>query len=126
MNHTPNVLNPNAANLLLTNSNGAICNDSTTFTCFAPEWATVSYIARDFGKRDFVTVRNEYFNDMRGQRTGYRTKYSEHLISWNHWVGSTIVFRPELRYEHAYDSPAYDSGLKKSQLMFAADVIFFF
>jgi hypothetical protein len=126
MSHTPNVLNPNASSLLLTNSNGAVCNDSTTLTCFAPDWATVSYIARDFGKRDFVTVRNEYFNDMRGQRTGYRTKYSEHLISWNRWVGSTIVFRPELRYEHAYDSPAYDSGLKKSQLMFAADVIFFF
>lgn len=126
MSHTPNVLNPAAASLLLTNSNGAVCNDSKTLTCFAPDWATVAYVSYTVSKKDFITVRNEYFNDMRGQRTGYRTKYTEHLISWNHWIGSTVLFRPELRYDHAYDSPAYDSGLKKSQLMFAGDVIWFF
>ena len=31
-----------------------------------------------------------------------------------------------LRYEVAYDAPAYDSGLKRHQLMFAADMIWFF
>jgi hypothetical protein len=36
------------------------------------------------------------------------------------------VFRPELRYEHAYDTTAYNNGTKKSQLMFAADVIWFY
>jgi hypothetical protein len=30
------------------------------------------------------------------------------------------------RYDHAYNALAYDSGLKKSQLMLAADVIVFF
>jgi hypothetical protein len=35
-----------------------------------------------------------------------------------------VVFRPELRYEHAYNAPTYDNGTKKSQLMFAADMIF--
>jgi hypothetical protein len=126
MSHTPNVLNPSASSLILTNSNGAFCNDSRTLTCFAPEWATVHYLVRDFGKKNFVTVRNEYMDDMRGQRTGFKTRYSEHLVSWNHWIGTTVVFRPELRYDHAYDAPAYDSGLKKSQLMFAADVIWFY
>jgi hypothetical protein len=48
------------------------------------------------------------------------------MISWNHWIGSTIVFRPELRYDHAYDAPAYNNGTKKSQLMFAGDVILFY
>jgi hypothetical protein len=32
----------------------------------------------------------------------------------------------ELRYDVAYDAPAYDSGLKRHQLMFAADVIWFY
>ena len=63
---------------------------------------------------------------LKGQRTGFKTKYTEHAISWNHWIGSTVVFRPELRYDHAYNSPAYDSGLKKSQFMFAGDIIWFF
>jgi hypothetical protein len=76
--------------------------------------------------KNFISVRNEYFDDIRGQRTGYKTTYTEHTISWNHWIGSTIVFRPELRYEHAYDAPAYNNGTKKSQLMFAGDIIFFY
>jgi hypothetical protein len=123
---TPNVNNPAAATLLLTNANGAYCNRPDELTCFAPEWATVHYLNRQVGKHDYISVRNEYLNDMKGQRTGFKTKYTTHTIAWNHWVGSTLLFRPELRYDHAYDAPAYDSGLKKSQLMFAADVIWFY
>jgi hypothetical protein len=124
--HTPNINNPAAASLLLTNANGAYCNRPDELTCFAPEWATVHYINRQLGKHDYLSLRNEYVNDIKGQRTGFKTKYTTHTVSWNHWVGSTLLFRPELRYDHAYDAPAYDSGLKKSQLMFAADVIWFY
>lgn len=124
--HTPNVNNPAASPLLLTNANGAVCNHDYQVTCFAPDWSSVSYVSRQFGKKDALIFRNEYFDDMRGQRTGFRTRYSEHGISWNHWVGTTLVFRPELRYEVAYDAPAYDSGLKRHQFMFAADMVWFF
>ena len=126
MKDTPNVTNPAAASLLVTNSNGAVCNNTSELTCFAPEWATVAYVNYEFSKKNFISVRNEYFDDLKGQRTGFKTRYTEHTISWNHWVGSTIVFRPELRYEHAWDAPAYDNGSKKSQLMFAGDMIFFY
>ena len=124
--HTPNVNNPAASSLLLTNANGAFCNNQTELTCFAPDWATVLYVSRQIGPKDALIIRNEYVNDLKGQRTGFKTKYTEHMISWNHWIGSTVVFRPELRYDVAYDAPAYDSGTKKKQLMFAADVIFFY
>jgi hypothetical protein len=124
--HTPNVNNPAAAPLLLTNANGAYCSDPSTLTCYAPEWATVHYLNRQFGKKDFLSFRNEYFDDMRGQRTGFKTKYTEHMLSWNHWVGSTILFRPEIRFDHAYNAPAYDTGLRKSQVMLAGDVLWFF
>jgi hypothetical protein len=126
MKDTPNVNNPASASLLIPNSNGAICKTATELTCFAPDWATVHYITRQFGKHDAVIARNEYVDDIKGQRTGFATKYTEHDIAWNHWIGSTVVFRPELRYEHAYDAPAYNNGTKKSQLMFAADVIWFY
>ena len=124
--HTPNVNNPAAASLILTNANGAVCDRADELTCFAPEWATVYYVSRQIGRRDALIARNEYFDDMKGQRTGFKTRYSEHGISWNHWIGTTLVFRPELRYDVAYDTPAYDSGLKKHQLMFAADMIWFY
>jgi hypothetical protein len=126
MKDTPNVTNPAASSLLLTNSNGAICKSTTELTCFAPDYASVVYVARQLSKKDFLVFRTEYFDDLKGQRTGFKTSYNEDLIGWNHWIGSTVVFRPELRYDHAYDAPAYDSGTKKTQLMFAADVIFFY
>jgi Putative beta-barrel porin-2, OmpL-like. bbp2 len=126
MKDTPNVNNPAAAHLLLTNSNGAVCTSLAQLTCNAPEYASVVYATRQLSKKDAIIGRTEYFDDLRGQRTGYRSKYSESTISWNHWIGSTIVFRPEIRYDHAFNALAYDSGTKKSQLMFAADMILFY
>jgi hypothetical protein len=123
---TPNVNNPAAASLLINNANGAYCDNPSELTCFAPEWATVDYLNRQVGKKDALIFRNEYFDDLKGQRTGFKSAYTTHTFSWNHWVGTTLVFRPELRYDIAYDAPAYDSGLKHRQLMFAADMIWFF
>src|SRR5579864_5535292 len=74
MKDTPNVTNPAAAALLVTNSNGAVCNNTSELTCFAPEWATVAYVNYEFSKRNFISVRNEYFDDLKGQRTGFKTR----------------------------------------------------
>ncbi|MGA6981221.1 MAG: outer membrane beta-barrel protein [Candidatus Sulfotelmatobacter sp.] len=109
-----------------TGSNGAFCGNPAAFTCYAPEWAIVNYVERQFGPHDYITIRNEYFDDIAGQRTGTKTRYTEHLFGWGHWVGTTVLLRPELRFEHSYDAPAYQNGTKKSQLTAAADVIFFF
>lgn len=108
-----------------TNANGAWC-DPGQIVCFAPEWAIVNYLERQVGKKDYITIRNEYFDDIRGQRTGFKTPYSEHLLGWGHWIGSTILLRPEVRFERAYSYPAYDTGTKKNQLIAAGDLIFFF
>jgi Putative beta-barrel porin-2, OmpL-like. bbp2 len=124
--NVPNVNNPNAASLLITGANGAICNSVEDLTCYAPEWAIVNYVEKQFSTKDYLTIRNEYFNDIRGQRTGYRTQYSEHLLGWGHWIGTSILIRPELRFEHSYDEPAYNLGTKKSQFVFASDVIYHF
>lgn len=123
---TPNVLNPAASSLLETNANGAVCATATQLTCFAPEWAVVNYFEKELNKKNYFTIRNEYMDDMRGQRTGFKTKYSEHLIGWGHWIGTTVLLRPELRFERSYDMPAYDNGTKKNQLMLAGDIIYFF
>lgn len=125
---------PAAASLLITGANGAFCDNPTALTCKAREQAVVNYVERQFSKHDYLTIRNEFFDDKVGQRTGTKTKYSEHLLGWGHWIGTTILLRPEIRFEHSYDRPAYDSpclpcgmpGTKKSQLTFASDAIFFF
>lgn len=125
-NDVPNVNNPLAAPLLIQNANGAVCNTAAELTCSAPEWAIVNYVAKEFSKKNYITIRNEYFDDIRGQRTGFRTKYTEHEVSWGHWIGTTMLFRPEIRFEHSYDIPAYSNGTKQSQFVAAGDLIFFF
>ncbi|MGA8222419.1 MAG: outer membrane beta-barrel protein [Candidatus Acidiferrales bacterium] len=122
----PNLNNPAAKPLLITGANGAYCNNTTELTCFAPETAVVNYVEKKFSVRNYLTIRNEFFDDMKGQRTGTKTRYSEHLVGWGHWVGSTVLFRPELRFERSYDLPEYDLGTKKNQLTLAGDVIYFF
>jgi hypothetical protein len=123
---TPNVLNPDAASLIQPNANGAVCNRPSELTCYAPEWSILNYTNRQIGKHDFISFRNEYFDDIKGQRTGFKTKYAESGISWNHWLGTTVLFRPELRFERAFNTPAYDGGTRHNQFMFAADILWFF
>jgi len=106
-------------------ANGAWCAPGEQ-RCFAPEWAVLNYVERQFGKKDTLSIRNEYFDDIKGQRTGYATKYTEHMVSWNHWIGSSLVFRPEIRFERSYLTPAYDDGTKKNQLIVAGDMIWFY
>jgi hypothetical protein len=106
-------------------SNGAWCNPGEQ-SCFAPEWAIVNYVERQLGKKDYLSVRNEYFDDIKGQRTGYKTRYSEHLFGWGHWIGSTILLRPEISFMRAYDYPAFDTGTKKNQALVAGDIIWFY
>jgi Putative beta-barrel porin-2, OmpL-like. bbp2/Carboxypeptidase regulatory-like domain len=120
---------------LITGANGAQCNPLATH-CFAPDYAIVNYIEHEFNHHhSSMTIRNEYVDDIKGQRTGNKTRYTEHLVGFNFWLGSTVTFRPELRYEHAYDVPAYDSPsvdgvsgapTKKSQLTLAGDLIYHF
>jgi hypothetical protein len=123
---TPNIFNKQGQTLVIPNANGAWCKNASEVTCFAPEWTFLNYTNRQLKSHDFISLRNEFFDDLRGQRTGYKNRYVETGISWNHWIGSTIVFRPELRWEHAFDNPAYDGGTRRSQFMFAGDVIWFY
>jgi hypothetical protein len=98
--------------------------------------AIVNYIEHEFNNHhSSFTIRNEYVNDFAGQRTGTKTAYSEHLFGFNFWVGSTVTFRPELRLEHSYNKPAYDSPFingasgpptKTTQLTLAGDLIWHF
>jgi hypothetical protein len=124
--HTPNIFNPAAQSLLITNANGAWCKSTSQLTCYAPEWTVLNYTNRQLKKKDFISFRNELFDDLRGQRTGTKGRYLETGISWNHWIGSTIVFRPELRWDHNLDNPAFNGGNRHSQSMFASDIIWFF
>jgi hypothetical protein len=93
---------------------------------YAPEWAVVNYTMFRLAGNTFLTLRNEYMNDKVGSRTGFATQYSEHAVGLTWWPDKIITIRPELRFDHSYDVPAYNNGRDKSQFAFVTDVIYHF
>ncbi len=106
-------------------TNGAFCSPGE-IRCLAPEWAIVNYVEKELSARNYVSIRSDFLDDMKGQRTGFKTRYTEATLMWGRWVGSTILLRPEIRFDHALDRPAYAYGTRKSQFQLAMDVIFKF
>jgi hypothetical protein len=106
-------------------TNGANCRAGQE-RCLAPEWAAVNYVNEELGGHDFISFRTDFLNDKKGQRTGYAGRYSEGTLSWSHWVGTTVQIRPEMRFDHAWDSTAYDKGRRRNQFVFASDLVYHF
>lgn len=106
-------------------TNGANCRLGLQ-TCFAPEWAAVNYINHEFSVHDYISLRNDFLSDKKGQRTGYAGRYSESTFSYNHWFGSTVQLRPEIRFDHAWDRLSYDNGTRRNQFTAASDLVFHF
>jgi hypothetical protein len=106
-------------------ANPALCRPAE-LRCTAPEYAVDSSLQMELSPRSYLAFRGDFLDDKKGQRTGYATRYSEGTLSWNHWCGSTVQLRPELRFDHAWDVSAYDSGRARNQFTAASDLIFHF
>ena len=120
--NVPSIFIPNNP-ALITGANGAWCSVGES-KCFAPEWAILNYLEIKLSEHDALTWRNEYFQDFVGQRTGYQNQYFETMLGYVHWIGSTVIMRPEIRFEQAFQHPAYNNGTAKNQLVTAMDFIF--
>jgi Putative beta-barrel porin-2, OmpL-like. bbp2 len=90
---------------------GAVCVDprlpaaQQPARCYAPEWAITNYVEHNFWKNQAsLNIRNEFVNDIKGQRIGTPGKYEEHMVGLNFWVGSTVTFRPEVSFTKYYGS----------------------
>jgi hypothetical protein len=86
----------------------------------------VNYFEILCGPKDYISIRNDGLNDVEGQRTGFATWYSTHTISWAHHFTDFIVIRPEVRYDHAWNSnnvTPYDGGTRDYQFTAAMDLI---
>ena len=94
--------------------------------CTAPEWAIQNYINKELSTHRYLSFRTDFLNDQKGQRTGYAGRYSENTLSYNQWFGSTVQFRPEIRFDHAWDRRSYDNGARTNQFTAAADLVLHF
>jgi hypothetical protein len=93
---------------------------------YAPEEAILNYTMFRIAPAAFVSVRNEIFNDKVGSRTGFATLYSEHSIGITWWPNKIVTLRPEIRFDHSYDTNAYDNGTRRNQFTASMDMIVHF
>jgi hypothetical protein len=139
--HTPNVNNPQGLAVIAARYPpptfnfgapfGAQC-DPRVLYCYSYAWAAVNYLNYQYTPHDIFVWRSDFFDDANGQRTGFKTRYAEFALGYTHWIGDAIELRPEVRFDHAFNTDAYDNpgGIpgdgRSSQLMLAADLILHF
>ena len=122
----PNV-SPQIAHPLYVQSgvNGAFCS-GLQLRCTAPEYAIENYVEHEVSSKLLLSFRSELVDDKKGQRTAYATKYTENTLSATRYIGTTVMIRPEVRFEHSWDRKAYDLGTARNQLTVASDLIYRF
>ena len=86
----------------------AQCDNAKVLRCRADEIGTVAYINYQPDPLDNISLRPEFYDDMKGQRTGTRATYWELTLGWEHWLSPQIEFRPEVGYYRSIDAKAFN------------------
>jgi hypothetical protein len=100
--------------------------DNPTIPGWSHAWGVLNYTMFAFSKDDYLCVRNEFYRDETGFRTGFRGDYTSHTIGWSHNFNSVLQVRPELGYYRNWSEPAFDLGTKRGMLMGGFDVTYRF
>lgn len=85
-------------------------------------YGAVNYTMLQLSKKGFVTLRNEWWRDEDGMRSGFPGTYSSHAIGWTHNFNSVFQVRPEIGYYRNWTSPAFDLGTRNGMFMAGVDV----
>jgi hypothetical protein len=112
---------PAVGQATIAGANPTICN--TGVACWAGSYAISFYIMYQLSDRDYIGLRNEGYDDVRGQRTGFATWYTENTLGYVHWLSPSVEVRPEIRFDHSYAAAAYDNGTRRNQFTFASDIV---
>jgi hypothetical protein len=70
---------------------------------------------------DFVTFRNEWWKDTKGERSGFGSTYTSNAFGWSHNFNANYQIRPEIGFYRSWTVPAFDLGTKKNLWMCAFD-----
>jgi hypothetical protein len=85
-------------------------------------YGTVNYTMFLLSKRDFLTVRNEWWKDERGMRSGFPGTYNSHTIGLTHNFTPELQIRPEIGFYRNWTEPAFDLGTRKNMILCGIDV----
>src|SRR5262249_12722110 len=85
-------------------------------------YGVVNYTMFQLWKRGFITVRNEWWKDEDGERSGFPGNYSSQTIGFTHNIRPELQIRPEIGFYRNWNMPAFDLGTKQNMLMAGIDV----
>jgi hypothetical protein len=88
----------------------------------ALNYGFVNYTMFKTSPKDFFTVRNEWWCDPQGERSGFPGVYTSHSIGITHNFTPLLQIRPEIGYYRNWTNPAFDNGARQGQLMAGFDM----
>jgi hypothetical protein len=88
----------------------AVCSSPYVVTCTARSLASLMYLNYRMTSLDNISFRAELYNDMQGERTGTKTRYTEFGIGWQHWYSPQVELRPEVTYYRSLDANAFNGN----------------
>jgi hypothetical protein len=100
--------------------------DGTLLPGFSYAYGVLNYTMFKLTNRDYFTVRNEYYRDERGMRTGFAGTYSSHTIGLSHQFNDVMMLRPEIGYYRNWHEGAFDGGTRKGLLLYGFDFTYRF
>ena len=93
----------------------------------SPVWGAVNYVEYKLSDKQFISLRFDYLDDVKGERTGFATPYVSVTLGTTYAFTSLFNIRPEIRYEQATRNiTPYDKGNRKRQTSFNVDAIYRF
>jgi hypothetical protein len=85
-------------------------------------YGVVNYTMFHTSKKGFLTIRNEWWKDQDGMRSGFPGTYSSHAIGYSHNFTPEFQVRPEIGYYRNWTMPAFDLGTKQGMWLAGLDV----
>jgi hypothetical protein len=85
-------------------------------------YGVVNYTMFHLSKQDFITVRNEWWKDEDGMRSGFPGNYSSHAIGWTHNFTPWLQIRPEMGLYRNWNRPAFDLGTRQNMFLCGLDM----
>jgi hypothetical protein len=85
-------------------------------------YGVVNYTMFELSKASFITIRNEVWRDVDGERSGFKGTYTSHAIGLSYNITPILQIRPEMGYYRNWNKKAFDLGKKKGLLLFGTDL----
>jgi hypothetical protein len=87
----------------------------------AAAYGVLNYTEFQLSKKSYLSVRNEVWEDQKGERTGFANLYSSHAIGISHNFNDYFQIRPEFGYYRGYYTRAFDDGNAKGEWIVGMD-----